>query len=93
MGCEIAMENDANCFALSESVLGSAKGYDVVFGVIMGTGVGGGIVINETYTKEEQTLPASGGITHYILMEMSVIVESKDVLRRISADLLLKSDG
>ena len=48
LGYEIAMENDANCFALSESVLGSSKGYDAVFGVIMGTGVGGGIVINET---------------------------------------------
>ena len=46
LGHEILMENDANCFALAESLLGSAKGYDVVFGVIMGTGVGGGIVIN-----------------------------------------------
>ena len=33
---EIIMENDANCFALAESLLGSAKGYDVVFGVING---------------------------------------------------------
>ena len=41
LGFEIVMENDANCFTLAESVLGSAKGYDVVFGVIMGTGVGG----------------------------------------------------
>ena len=48
LGFEVVMENDANCFALAESVLGSAKGYDVVFGVIMGTGVGGGIVINGT---------------------------------------------
>ena len=49
---EIITENDANCFALAESSLGSAKGYDVVFGVIMGTGVGGGIVINGTLHKE-----------------------------------------
>ncbi len=51
LGFEIVMENDANCFALAESLLGSAKGYDVVFGVIMGTGIGGGIVINRTLHK------------------------------------------
>lgn len=43
---KIKMENDANCFAMAESKLGSAVGFDVVFGVIMGTGVGGGIIID-----------------------------------------------
>ncbi|MGQ0791902.1 MAG: ROK family protein [Nitrosopumilaceae archaeon] len=43
---EIAIENDANCFALAEATLGAAKNHNVVFGVIMGTGVGGGIVLN-----------------------------------------------
>jgi len=43
---EIAIENDANCFALAEATLGAAKNHNVVFGVIMGTGVGGGIIIN-----------------------------------------------
>jgi fructokinase len=47
LGQKISMENDANCFAMAESTLGVAKGFDVVFGIIMGTGVGGGIVINE----------------------------------------------
>lgn len=42
----IRLANDANCFALSEAVDGAAAGADVVFGVILGTGVGGGIVIN-----------------------------------------------
>ena len=46
LGKQVLMENDANCFALAEANLGSAKNYSVVFGVIMGTGVGGGIVIN-----------------------------------------------
>ena len=46
LGHEIVTANDANCFALAESLLGSAKNHDVVFGVIMGTGVGGGIIIN-----------------------------------------------
>ena len=38
--------NDANCFALSEAVTGAARGARVVFGVILGTGVGGGVVID-----------------------------------------------
>ena len=44
---EISIENDANCFALAESKLGAAQNCDIVFGVIMGTGVGGGLIINE----------------------------------------------
>ncbi len=43
---KIALDNDANCFTMAEATLGAAKEYNVVFGVIMGTGVGGGIVIN-----------------------------------------------
>ncbi len=46
IGQKISIENDANCFAMAEAKMGVAKEFDVVFGVIMGTGVGGGIVIN-----------------------------------------------
>jgi fructokinase len=42
----ISIENDANCFTLSESKMGAGIGFNLVFGVILGTGVGGGIVIN-----------------------------------------------
>ncbi len=42
----VAVENDANCFALSEAADGAGQGYDTVFGVILGTGVGGGLVLN-----------------------------------------------
>ena len=58
---KVIMENDANCFALAESLLGSAKGYDVVFGVIMGTGVGGGIVINGTLHKGKTNIAGEWG--------------------------------
>ncbi len=44
LGLEIITANDANCFALAEATLGAARGYETVFGVILGTGVGGGIV-------------------------------------------------
>jgi fructokinase len=43
---DIRVANDANCFALSEATDGAAAGAAVVFGVILGTGVGGGIVVN-----------------------------------------------
>jgi predicted NBD/HSP70 family sugar kinase len=46
LGVKMVMANDANCFALAESTLGAARGYPTVFGVILGTGVGGGIVVN-----------------------------------------------
>ncbi len=42
---EVRLANDANCFALSEAVDGAGAGHEVVFGVILGTGVGGGIVV------------------------------------------------
>lgn len=45
LGHPVRMANDANCFALSEAVDGAAAGAHAVFGVILGTGVGGGMVI------------------------------------------------
>jgi fructokinase len=47
LGREIRLENDANCFALSEAVDGAAADASVVFGVILGTGVGGGLIIDQ----------------------------------------------
>jgi fructokinase len=44
---EVRIANDANCFALSEAVDGAARGARVVFGAILGTGAGGGIVVGE----------------------------------------------
>ncbi len=46
LGRQVRLANDANCFALSEASDGAAAGADCVFGVIVGTGTGGGIVVN-----------------------------------------------
>jgi len=46
LGREVRMQNDANCFAVSEASDGAAAGLGLVFGVILGTGVGGGVVID-----------------------------------------------
>lgn len=46
LGQEVRIANDANCFALSEATDGAGKGMACVFGVILGTGVGGGLVVH-----------------------------------------------
>jgi predicted NBD/HSP70 family sugar kinase len=46
LGRDVRITNDANCFALSEAADGAGVGADVVFGVILGTGVGGGVVVH-----------------------------------------------
>ena len=48
LGIEVRAANDANCFALAEATLGAARGEPVVMGLILGTGVGGGVVVNGT---------------------------------------------
>ena len=47
LGCEVRLQNDANCLALSEAVDGAASGCQVVFAAILGTGCGGGVVVNQ----------------------------------------------
>ena len=47
LGRPVRLANDANCFALSEACDGAAAGAEVVFGVIVGTGTGGGVVIRQ----------------------------------------------
>jgi fructokinase len=51
---KIEIQNDANCFAMAEAMLGAGKGKNLVFGVIMGTGCGGGIVYKgEVFTGKQ----------------------------------------
>jgi predicted NBD/HSP70 family sugar kinase len=58
---EVAIANDANCFALAEATMGAAKGHEVVFGIIMGTGVGGGIVVNARVLNGAQGIAGEWG--------------------------------
>jgi len=64
---KIRIANDANCFALSESRNGAGKGYASVFGIIMGTGVGGGIVINNNLHAGSMGIGGEWG--HNLLLE------------------------
>jgi len=47
LGRPVRIANDANCFTLSEAIDGAGRGMDTVFGVILGTGVGGGIAVRQ----------------------------------------------
>jgi len=58
---EVRIANDANCFALSEAVDGAGKDAEVVFGVILGTGVGGGIAFNKTIFSGTNSIAGEWG--------------------------------
>jgi fructokinase len=61
LGMSVRIENDANCFALAEAIAGAGRGAALVFGVIMGTGVGGGIVHNGVLLRGPQHLAGEWG--------------------------------
>jgi len=58
---EVRIANDANCFALSEGIDGAASQYGLVFGVILGTGTGGGLVIDGRIRKGSNAIAGEWG--------------------------------
>ena len=60
---EVRVENDANCFALSEAADGAGAGQNVVFGVILGTGCGGGIVFDGKVMRGRHHIAGEWGHT------------------------------
>lgn len=60
-GRAVKIENDANCFTLSEAVDGAGKGFQVVFGVIIGTGCGGGLVLNQKIWRGPNAIAGEWG--------------------------------
>ena len=65
LGYPTQCENDANCFALAETLMGSGRGYECVFGVIIGTGCGGGWTFNQALRKGPQRIAGEWG--HMVL--------------------------
>ena len=61
LGRPVQVMNDANCFALSEATDGAGAGADVVFGVILGTGVGGGVVVHKRVLEGPQRIGGEWG--------------------------------
>lgn len=62
LGQPVWMANDADCFTLSEAVDGAGAGATTVFGVIIGTGCGGGIAVHQQLLSGPNLSPGSGGI-------------------------------
>lgn len=63
LGRTVTLENDANCFTLAECRAGAARGFDLVFGIIMGTGCGGGLCINGHVRQGPHSIAGEWG--HY----------------------------
>jgi len=63
IGLPVRLENDANCFALAEALHGAGQGHAMVFGVILGTGVGGGIVHDGVLWSGPQHIAGEWGHT------------------------------
>lgn len=61
LGREIRIENDANCFALSEAIDGAAAQGRIVFGVILGTGVGGGLIVDRRVMRGHNQIAGEWG--------------------------------
>ncbi|MEI6201813.1 MAG: ROK family protein, partial [Enhydrobacter sp.] len=61
LGREVRLANDANCLAISEAADGAAAGCSIVFGAILGTGVGGGIVVDGTGLVGAQAIAGEWG--------------------------------
>lgn len=81
----VTIENDANCFVLAEQRTGAAKGHDDVVGVVIGTGVGSGVMIDGKIYKG--ALGGAGELGHTWLM---IIDDIKEVESLISGPALMK---
>ena len=76
LGSRVRIANDANCFALSEARDGAGSGANVVFGVILGTGVGGGIVIDGHLLEGANAVGGEWGHTPMPYMHADRVIES-----------------
>jgi fructokinase len=61
LGCEVRLENDANCLALSEAMDGAGAQAQVVFAAILGTGCGGGVVVNRQLLSGRHAIAGEWG--------------------------------
>jgi fructokinase len=76
LGCPVALTNDANCFVLSEATDGAGAGAAVVFGVIAGTGVGGGVSVHRQVLEGPHGLAGEWGHNPLPWMNQRELVEA-----------------
>ncbi len=91
---DIFSENDANCFSLSEALDGAARHYNIVFGIILGSGCGGGLVINKKIVSGSNGLSGEWSLNQIPIKEVKSNIEqsnSFDFSQRIEGYLSGKS--
>ena len=91
---DIFSENDANCFSLSEAVDGAARHYNSVFGIILGSGCGGGLVINKKIVSGANGLGGEWSLNQMPIKEIDSNInesESFNFAKRIEGYLSGKS--
>lgn len=76
LGARVRIANDADCFALSEATAGGGRGYASVFGVILGTGVGGGFVVGGRLLNGPNGLSGEWGHTPLPYLGLHEALES-----------------
>lgn len=72
-------ENDANCFTLSEAIDGSGKHYKIVFGIILGSGVGGGLVIDKKIVSGPHGITGEWGHNQLPMIGKETIVKKNNL--------------
>ena len=82
LGRSVHIANDANCFALSEAVDGAGAGSAIVFGVILGTGVGGGLAVNGRVIDGPNGITGEWGHNPLVLGDR----QGRDAPRRRASD-------
>ena len=80
-----AIENDANCFALSEAIEGAGKGFDYVFGLILGTGVGGALTFKREIIAATYRSPNAGLNVMAILCLAAAVKQAVSALNCLAA--------
>ena len=75
---DIFSENDANCFSLSEALDGAARHYNSVFGIILGSGCGGGLVINKKIVSGANGLGGEWSLNQMPLKEVKSNIENNN---------------
>jgi len=93
LGKEVFCENDANCFALSEAIDGAGKHYKIVYGIILGSGAGGGLVIDKKIVTGPNGLSGEWG--HNQLPYMAAKKEKLDTtsLRESEIESFISGHG
>lgn len=77
----VYMDNDVNCFALGEAIYGLGKKHDIVIGMTLGSGVGGGIVINKKIYHGKNNLAGEFG---HMIIKNKIWERSKQNIRNIN---------